>query len=78
MVYTIGKPVNLCLHLGQYGQHPDRGIWRDCSLKASIGEGKAYLPKPEKLPGTEIDCPLVIVGNGEFDFTGHMQRPLCP
>ena len=62
---------------GQCGRHADRGTWRNCALNQRIEQGLAHIPPPRELPGTDVKSPYVIVGDGAFPLTEHLQRPYC-
>ena len=62
---------------GQCGRHADGGIWRNCALNQRIEQGLAHIPPPRELPGTDVKSPYVIVGDGAFPLTEHLQRPYC-
>ena len=62
---------------GQCGRHADGGIWRNCALNQRIEQGVAHIPPPRELPGTVVQSPYVIVGDGAFPLTKHLQRPYC-
>ena len=62
---------------GQCGRHADGGIWRNCALNQRIEKGLAHIPPPRELPGTDVKSPYVIVGDGAFPLTEHLQRPYC-
>ena len=59
----------------QCGRHADGGIWRNCALNQRMEQGVAHIPPPRELPSTEVKSPYVIVGDGAFPLTEHLQRP---
>ena len=59
---------------GQCGRHADGGIWRNCALNQRIEQGVAHIPPPRELPGTDLKSPYVIVGDGAFPLTEHLQH----
>ena len=62
---------------GQCGPHADGGIWRNCTLNQRMDQGVAHIPPPRELPGTDVQRPYVIVGDGMFPLTKHLQGPYC-
>ena len=62
---------------GQCGRHADGGIWRNCALNQRMEQGVAHIPPPRELPGTDVQSPYVIVGDGAFPLTEHLRRPYC-
>ena len=62
---------------GQCWRHTDRGIWRNCALNQRMEQGVAHIPPPRELPGTDVKSPYIIVGDGAFPLTEHLQRPYC-
>ena len=60
---------------GQCRRHADGGIWRYCALNQRIEKGLAHIPPPRELPGTGVKSTYVIVGDGAFPLTEHLQRP---
>ena len=40
-------------------------------------QGVAHIPPPRELPGTNVQSPYIIVGDGAFPLTEHLQRPYC-
>ena len=40
-------------------------------------QGVAHIPPPRELPGTDVKSYYVIVGDGAFPLTEHLQRPYC-
>ena len=67
----------LYVDAGQCGRHADGGIWRNCTLNQRMDQGVAHIPPPRELPGTDVQSPYVIVGDGAFPLTEHLQRPYC-
>ena len=53
----------------QCGRHADGGIWRKCALNQRMEQGVAHIPQPRELPGTDVQSPYVIVGDGAFPCT---------
>ena len=67
----------LYVDAGQCRRHVDAGNWRDCSLNQRIKKGVANIPPARELPGTDIKSPYVIVSEGMFPLTEHLERPYC-
>ena len=67
----------LYVDAGQCGRHADGGIWRNCALNQWMEQGVAHIPPPRELPGTDVQSPYVIVGNGGFPLTEPLQRQYC-
>ena len=44
-------------------------------MNQRIEQGVAHIPPPRELPGTKVQSPCVIVDDGAFPLTEHLQRP---
>ena len=62
---------------GSVGATPTGGIWRNCALNQWMEQGVAHIPPSRELPGTDVQSPYIIVGNGAFPLTEPLQRQCC-
>ena len=62
---------------GQCGRHAEGGIWRNCAFNQRMEQGVAHIPPPRELPGTDVQSPYVILVDGAFPLTEHLQQPYC-
>uniref|UniRef100_A0A3B3SD89 DDE Tnp4 domain-containing protein n=1 Tax=Paramormyrops kingsleyae TaxID=1676925 RepID=A0A3B3SD89_9TELE len=61
--------------IGAYGRDSDAGVFSRSQFGSKLIQGKLPLPPPSKLPGSEVLCPQVFVGDEAFPLKVNIMRP---
>ncbi|XP_050308498.1 uncharacterized protein LOC126744939 [Anthonomus grandis grandis] len=65
----------IAVDLGAYGKNSDGGILANSNLGKSLENNKLNVPKIKALPNTNIELPMVIVGDEAFPLKRYLMRP---
>ena len=53
----------------------DAGVWKRCSLRKAIENGRLNLPPPACLPGTNSSVPHILTADNAFPLTPYVMTP---
>ncbi|XP_061564128.1 putative nuclease HARBI1 [Cololabis saira] len=61
--------------VGASGRESDSGVFTRSAFGSQLIQGDLSLPPPSALPGSEVLCPPVFVGDEAFPLKTHLMRP---
>ncbi|XP_042897245.2 uncharacterized protein [Parasteatoda tepidariorum] len=61
--------------IGTNGRISDGSVYKKCTLKKNIEEGKLNIPGGQLLPGTNLAAPFVVVADDAFPLEEHLMKP---
>uniref|UniRef100_A0A8C5PZ95 DDE Tnp4 domain-containing protein n=1 Tax=Leptobrachium leishanense TaxID=445787 RepID=A0A8C5PZ95_9ANUR len=61
--------------IGSYGKDSDSTVFHNSTLWTKIQSRSLSIPKPQKLPGTDIAVPFAFVGDEAFGLSSNLLRP---
>lgn len=65
----------IAIDVGAYGKNSDGGILVNSNLGKSLENDALNVPKSKTLPGTDVELPMVIVGDEAFPLKTYLMRP---
>uniref|UniRef100_A0A1Y1MM44 DDE Tnp4 domain-containing protein n=2 Tax=Photinus pyralis TaxID=7054 RepID=A0A1Y1MM44_PHOPY len=65
----------IAVDVGAYGKNSDAGILSNSNLGTSLENGSINIPRGKKLPGSDVDLPMIIVGDEGFPLKTYLMRP---
>ncbi|XP_047115635.1 protein ALP1-like [Schistocerca piceifrons] len=65
----------IAIDVGAYGKNSDGGILVNSNLGKSLENNTLSVPKSKTLPGTDVELPMVIVGDEAFPLKTYLMRP---
>ena len=57
------------------GRISDGGVFKNCNIYPKLEDNCLNIPKPSPLPGTQTDCPYVIVADDAFPLKEYLLKP---
>lgn len=61
--------------MGAYGKNSDEGIFLNSNFGRALEHDQINVPSGRTLPGTNVELPIVIVGDEGFPLKSYMMRP---
>lgn len=65
----------IAVDVGAYGKNSDGGIFLNSNLGRALEHGQLNVPRSRTLPGTNIELPMVMVGDEAFPLKSFLMRP---
>ena len=63
------------LDIGDTGRNSDGGVFGNSDMGVAFESDLIKVPEPDKLPGTDIKCPYVLVGDEAFPLKTYLMKP---
>jgi DDE superfamily endonuclease len=73
VVDSNGKFMNI--DVGAQGRIGDAGVYSNCSLSRALENETLAIPKSDNLPGTDLCCPYMLVGDEAFPLRTFLMKP---
>ncbi|XP_044766248.1 uncharacterized protein LOC123322369 [Coccinella septempunctata] len=65
----------ICIDVGAYGKQSDSGIFDLSNLNELLQRGALKVHSEEKLPGSDLRAPHVIIGDEDYPLKPYLMRP---
>lgn len=65
----------IVVDVGAYAKNSDGGIFLNSNFGRALKHGQLNVPRSRALPGTNVELPMVIVGDEGFPLKSYMMRP---
>lgn len=65
----------IVVDVGSYGKNSDGGIFLNSNFGRALEHGQLNVPRSRTLPTTNVELPMVIVGDEGFPLKNYMMRP---
>jgi len=65
----------ICVDIGAYGKNNDGGIFDSSNRDQKFEEGLMNIPKDKPLPGQNVSCSHVLIGDEAFALKPNLMRP---
>jgi len=65
----------LYVDVGAEGRTSDAGVYNNCTLSRALENGTLGVPDSEQLPGTDFNCPYMLVGDDAFPLRTYLMKP---
>ena len=63
------------IDIGDTGRNSDGGVFGNSDMGIAFESNKMKIPEPNELPGTDIKCPYVLVGDEAFPLKTYLMKP---
>lgn len=75
MAICDGNYKFIYIDVGANGRISDGGVFNKCSFAMAMDDGILHLPKPQPLPGRDLNIPSVIVADDAFALKPNIMKP---
>lgn len=65
----------VCVDVGGYGKNSDGGIFETSNMGRRFERGLMKIPNSHPLPGANVPCPYVLIGDEGFALKPYLMRP---
>lgn len=65
----------MCVDIGAYGKNSDGGIFETSHMGRRFETGQMNVPNAKPLPGQNLPCPYVLIGDEAFALKPYLMRP---
>ena len=65
----------ICVDIGGYGKNSDGGIFDSSNMGQRFEAGLMNIPKDKPLPGQNVSCSHVLIGDEAFALNPYLMRP---